>query len=456
MAHFRKPLRRVGTLHELPLIDVRALIDLLLSASFSRDASVDLRIVNKAGVSQCGLKVSRFAAVLEYNAANAYVELSPLPEGGGEWSFHALRMAQPDQDPLPLETDGRPDSHVAALPPDLQPDEPWLAVARHDGRICAEPAEVSHPSQSAALEVRDAPPSGSYLVPQHPPRLAEAACIVDADRRRTTVQQALQGMLDSNVGDTDEEWEFLIQMLLSTDDLPASSVDVLVGLTTIPRLLVRCLFRVDSVPRQRLWHLERELPFSWLLVKREIWWQESKIAFDVVREALEKAGQDDAAEMALDAVSSILAEGARSNAGLKTVGVDTALRLAAGRLTQELAEERRVARDEAISSQIKLRNSLDDWPSGDGRKQWEREIRHEKVLSKLWQDPKELPHRQPLFDTPIAAACYSLLAVEPTRRAVYLVRRMRTHDQEWFDLAYGAAWTRLAVALDQVGGKHEH
>ena len=443
VAHFRKLLRRVGALHELPLIDARALIELLLSASSSSDAHVDLRIVNAAGESQCTLKVSRFAAVLEYSADNAYVELSPAPEGSGEWSFHALPMARPDEDPLTLETGDRPDSSIAALPPDLRFDEPWLAIARHDGRICARPAEISHLPRSAAPELRDAPP----------PRLAEAARVIAPDQRRTAVQQALQAVLDGGVDDMDEEWEFLTQMLLFTSDLPASSVDVLVGLTKTPRLLVRCLFRVDSVPRQRLWRLENELPFSWLLVKRDVWWQESKAAFDVVREALDNAGQDDAAETARDHVSSVLAEGGQSNAGLRTVGFDTALRLAGGRLTQEFVDEKRAAQDAVTSAQIVLRNDLEDWPLGDGRDQWAAAIGSKGVLSKLWGNLGAESRRQPLFDTPVAAACYSLLAPEPTRRAIYLVRRMRTHDQEWFDLAYGAAWARLAVALDGIEGK---
>ena len=441
VAHFRKPLRRVGdALHELPLIDARALIDLLLSASPSSDARVDLRVVNKAGEPQCQLQVSRFAAVLEHDATNAFVELSPPPEGSGEWSFHALPIARPDQDPLTLDTGDRPDSRIAALP-DLRPDGPWLVIARRDGRVCAQPAEVSQPPRSTKLEVRDSPPL----------RLEEAARITEPTRRRAAVQLALQEMLDGGVDDMDEEWEFLMQTLVSTDDLPPSSVDVLVGLTRIPRLLVRGLFRVDSVPRQRLWRIDRELPFSWPLVKRHVWRQEARAAFNSFQEALEDAGQDDATQTAREHISSTLAEGVQDNAGLKIVGFDAALHLAGGRLTHEFEKERKQARDEAISSQIILRNGLDDWPAGDGRTQWTKEIGYASVLNALWQEA--LAHQHPLLDTPVAAACYSLLPPEPTRRAVYLVRRMRTHDQEWFDIAYGAAWTRLAVALDGINAK---
>ena len=438
VAHFRQPLRRVHALHELPLIDVRALIELLLSASSSHDARVNLRVVNGAGESQCRLTVARFAAALEHDPANAYVELSPPPAGSGEWSFQALPIARPDDEPLQLETHGRRASHAAL--PEHRYDEPYLAIARHDGRICAQPIEVSPPPRSAATEARDSPP----------PRLPDAARVTDPDQRRTAVQQALRGMLEDGVDDIEEEWEFLTNTLLATVDLPASSVDVLVGLSETPRLLVRCLFRVDSVPRQRLWRIEQELPFSWLLVKRQIWRQESKAAFDVVRRTLEGVGQDDAAETALDHVSSILEEGWRSNTGLRPAGLDAALGLANGRLPETFAAQQQAARDQAKSQQIVLRNDRDDWPLGDGRRQWTEEI-GEKALSALWQNADELGHRQPLFDTPVAAAFCSLVPrTAPTPRAIYLVRRIRTHDPEWFDLAYAAAWTGLAVRQDQL------
>ena len=447
VAHFRKPLRRRGALNELPLVDTAELIELLLSASSSSHAHVELRIVNGAGQSQCELTVSRFAAALQHNAADAFVEMSPPPEDGSSWSFHALSVAHPGRDPVTLETGGKPDSQIAALPLDLRLDEPWLAIAKRDGRVAAQPAHLFRP-RSVATEVRDTPA---------PLTLAEAAKVTQLDQRRSAVQRALQRMIE--VGEEDdmgEEWEFLTDTLLATADLPASSVDVLVGLTKTPRLLVRCLFRLDSVPRRRLWHLERELPFSWLLVKRDVWWQESKAYFDVVRDALLEAGQDDAEETALGHVRAALAAGTQSNAGLEPVAYDLALRLSDAKLSPEFVAEKQQARDAVTSPQIILRNSLDDWPAGDGRTQWTEEIGYASVLKEFWQDANQLGHRQPLFDTPVAAACYSLLAPEPTRRAVYLVRRMRTHDQDWFDLAYGAAWARLAVLLDGIKGKHDH
>ena len=48
VAHFRRPLSKSGVKHELALIDVRPMIDLMLAASSSSEASVDLRIVDRS------------------------------------------------------------------------------------------------------------------------------------------------------------------------------------------------------------------------------------------------------------------------------------------------------------------------------------------------------------------------------------------------------------------------
>ena len=431
VAHFRRLLRRTGSVHELSLIDVRTLIESLLSASSSSDAYVALRIVNGAGESQCDLKVAQFATEIAYVAANAYVELSSPPAERGALSFQAIPMARPDDDPLTLATDG----HIAALPPDFHYEEPWLAVARHDGRICARPKEVSRPPRAGMREISDSPL----------PRLAEAARVTDPERRRVIVASALQRMAEDDAGDVEQEWEFLTNTILSTDDLPASAVDVLVGLTKAPRLLVRSLFRMDSMPRQRLWRLEEQLPFSWLLVKRSIWWKETAAAVEAVLSSLGDVEKDAVREVAIDHIGLVLAEGVANNAGLSTVATDISGRLRGEQMSQEYAEEKRQAIKMAMSNQIILRTDLDDWPQGDGRMEWIEEIGHPKVLGPMWLDPDELRYRQPLFDTPVAAAFYAVGHVGPSRRAIYLVRRMRMHDPKWFDLVYGAAWATLAT-----------
>ena len=65
----------------------------------------------------------------------------------------------------------------------------------------------------------------------------------------------------------------------------------------------------------------------------------------------------------------------------------------------------------------------------------------------MWQDPDEPPIRQPIFDTPIAAAWCCFLS-RPTNRTVFLVKHIRAHDSDWFDLAYSTAWFWIARKQD--------
>ena len=108
-------------------------------------------------------------------------------------------------------------------------------------------------------------------------------------------------------------------------------------------------------------------------------------------------------------------------------------------------------RDHQTTELINLRASLDDWPEGDGRREWIQELAQGEVLDQLrmWQQPDEHRARQPIFDTPVAAA-WCCFAAQPTDRATFLVKRIRAHDTEWFDIAYSAAWFRLARMVDDL------
>ena len=96
-----------------------------------------------------------------------------------------------------------------------------------------------------------------------------------------------------------------------------------------------------------------------------------------------------------------------------------------------------------------MRASLDDWPEGDGRNEWEQELERGEALGRMWQHPNEHRARQPIFDTPVAAA-WCCFAARPTERATFLVKRIRAHDPDWFDVAYRAAWFRLARMADDL------
>ena len=442
VAHFRLPLRKSGVTHELPLIDSRPMIQLLLASSSSGEASVALRIVDGFQHEHGSVRVNRFAATLEYDHSMVFVN-APLTPDGDEpaATFEALPIARPDTDPVLLDVFNPADApHGAVLPQDLNINEPWLVVARHDDRVCVRPVVIGgRSSESVNLSTSDA----------EVPRLCEAVSLRDWNSRIRAIAAAMDAMLDAeDTHRVEEEWDFLTDALLRAEGLPATSLNLLKVLVEKPNLLVRCMFRLESAPRQLLWRLEDELPFSWLLIQREVWWTEARQAFERLRGQL--AEMPDGDQIASDHVYSIFTEGAHQLRGLYTVACDIGFRLKGGRIPDLIVEEARKKRDDKTQEQLNLRYSMDDWPTGDGRSEWAEELEQGELLNKLaiWQHEGDFRERQPIFDTPVAAA-WCCFHSKPTDRMIFLVKRIRTHDPEWFDLAYEAAWFQFALMQDK-------
>ena len=444
VAYFRRPLLKSGVTHELPLIDVRPRIDLLLSASSSSDARVDLRIVDRFQKCHDTAQVSRFAATLECEPDRSRVSVSPTMVDDPVPTFEATPLARPGDEPVQLDPIGPVNAPSGAiLPHDLNLDEPWLVVMRHDERVRVRPVRIDEPIGPGAC---------SGLASSESPRLADSLSIANRELRTEKIAAVMDDMLtagDSEPGE--EEWSFLTDSLLRAEGLPATALDLCRVLVTKPRLLVRSLFRLESAPRQLLWQLDRELPFSWLLIRRKVWWSEAKQAFDRLREQLVDVIDGDHDRIAREHVEKILDEGADRLPALDTVCTDVATRLEGGRLSDDFFEKLREEWNRQTTEQIRLRASLDDWPRGYGRREWTQELERGDLLDRLdmWQDPDEHSARQPIFDTPIAAAWCCFLS-KPTDRTVFLVKHIRAHDPEWFDMAYSTAWFRLARILDDI------
>ena len=446
VAHFRRSLGRSGVKHELALIDVRPMIDLMLAASSSSEASVDLRIVDRSQREHGATRVHRFATALEHDPDMVFFSLSPIHREEVPTTFEALRIARPSLEPVPLDVIGPADaSHRAVLPRDLDLKATRLLVVARNDRVRIRPIAIGgKPSPSDIVDgVRDT----------EAPRLHQAMNLVDPDSRESAIAEAMDELLEhEDMERSEEEWAFLTDSLLCMEDLPASASDLFKVLATKPKLLVRCLFRLESAPRNRLWRLEEELPFSWLLIQRDVWWSEAKQAFERILEQLSGVFDGDREQLARGHVTSILDEGEDRIPALNTVSTDVALRLAGARLSDTSVEEAVVVeRDHRTTELINLRASLDDWPDGDGRREWIQELAQGEVLDQLrmWQQPDEHRARQPIFDTPVAAA-WCCFAAHATERATFLVKRIRAHDPEWFDVAYGAAWFRLARMVDNL------
>ena len=442
VAYFRRPLLKSGVTHELPLIDVRARIDLLLSASASSDARVDLRIVDRFQRCHDTARVGRFAATLECEPDRSRVSISPTMADDFGPTFEAMPLARPGDDPVQLDPIGPVNApNGAVLPHDLNLGEPWLVVMRHNERVRVGPVRIDEPIGPGAC---------SGLGRSGSPRLAEALSIADRDLRAERIASVMDDMLTAGDSEpVEEEWSFLTDSLLRAEGLPATALDLCRELVTKPRLLVRSLFRLESTPRQLLWQLERELPFSWLLIRRDVWWSEAKQAFDRLREQLAGVIDGDHDQVAREHVKNILNEGTDRLPALDTVRKDVAMWLEGGRLSDDFFEERGEKLKRQTTEQIRLRAIQDDWPRGYGRREWTQELEKGELLQRMWQDPDEHPARQPIFDTPIAAAWCCFFS-KPTARTVFLVKHIRAYDPGWFDLAYRTAWYQLAQIEDHI------
>ena len=439
VAHFREKLRKSGVLHELPVSEVRRTIELLLSASSSTDAHVALQIVDPYGMVHESARVSRFLATLECNPQFKLVSVSPVLDGRNTPTFEAYPLIRPGGDPMTLETVGPAVApYGALLPQSLDRAEPWLIVMRHDDQIRVRPCRVGG---SGALSAYAGSIHGKT------PSIAEALAIEDVEQRIQGLGVAMDAMLGKeSTARNEAEWSFLTNSILGTEGLPASVLDLFRVLVTKPKFLVQCLFRLESGPRQHLWRLEDELPFSWLLVRREVWWAEARRTFERFRERLEGV-VDDPERMAREHVTLILSEGAERLPALETVATDVALRLEGASLSKEFVATVQGERDKETPGQIGLRSSLDDWPEGYGREDWADELGT--FPKRLCQHADEHRARQPIFDTPVAAA-WCCFGGRPTERTTFLVKRIRAHDREWFDLVYGVTWFRLAHAQNEL------
>ena len=440
VAHFRRPLRKFGVTHELALIEVRPMIEQMLVASSFAEATVELRIVDRAQRTYASAQVLRFAAAFDHDTSMTFVSVSHALEDCDETTVacEAVPLSRPGDEPVSLSIVSSADVfHGAILPQDLNMNQPWLVVARHDDRVRVRPNTVGGRS-SIFPDVRDT----------ETPQLPEAISIADPELRERNVAAAMDAALDAvDANRVEEEWSFLNDALLCAADIPASAFDVLKVLATRPKLLVRCLFRLEKTHRQLLWNLEHELPFCWLLVDRNIWRTEAKWAFSHLRDELSRAIEGDHDQIARQHICSIIDEGVDRLPALNTVATDIALRLEGSAVSESFVKEVQRNRNDRTSAQVTLRASMDDWPEGYGRREWAQELDPRLDKLPIWQHSDEHRARQPIFDTPVAAA-WCCFFTKPTPRTAFLVKRIRAHDPDWFDLAYSAAWFRFAHLVD--------
>lgn len=439
VVYVRKQLRRSGMRHELALFELSSLLKILLGASASSDAKVVLRITNRSQTTYGQVDIKRFSSSLKQEVClgSTLVKI-PLSEDSIS-ALEAVPLARAVENPVVLPTvKSTNSSWLAILPETLRLDqEPWVVAVPQDDRALVEPVVV-----------------GGRSLSDHPIQdrlsLQDALRLSDSAGRAEKVKSALFDMVDAdNSVQLEEQWELLTELLLSLEGLPSTVGDLVTTLSLFPRLLVRSLFWMEENIRRRLWRLDEELPFSWLLICRKTWREEVLSAHKTLFADLGRTETAD--RLARERVLSVLNEGVAKARALETVKSDIELALNGEELREVHEIAAREERDRKTQNHVNMCVRLDDWPTGDGRREWENELERGEMLSQLrmWQSEPVHRKRQPTFDTPVAAAWCCFFS-KPTERTLFLVKRMRAHNPQWFDLAYKAAWFKLARTEDRL------
>lgn len=280
------------------------------------------------------------------------------------------------------------------------------------------------------------------------PRSLSAALALGASERAEAIEATLVRMVADEGESLETDWVFLNEMLLCLDGVPPSASDLVSALPRCPQALVRCLFRADPTLRTRIWQLDNELPFSWLLIKREVWRHEVRATLAAMCRELGGIVVDPERH-ASQHVLSVLEEGSRHIGALDTLVADIGAMLEGGELSRTFELMVREERDRQRQQHVQRSASGDSWPPGYTRQDWSQVFSEPRMLKLRSWDPESDRRRQPTFDTPIAAA-WCCFASKPTPQTPFLVKRMRAHEPNWFDIAYRAAWYELANIQDRA------
>ena len=240
--------------------------------------------------------------------------------------------------------------------------------------------------------------------------------------------------------------------------LPATTFDALDCLPDNPAALVRLLLRTpQEEARVRIWRLEHELPFTWLLVPVQVWVEEMTGTHRAIRKELEDVGvfaPKEVRQRADERLTQVAAEAARFCRGLTLLGhfADDATsdrrivpRVSATAPPRGAFDE--LYRDPEGPYQVLLRAGSDfRWPAGPDRDDWVAEIAllaESPWKDAVWKDCEGVGCRRPLTDAPFGAAFAAASGARVSRRLVHATKLLRSRAPEWFDAAYGAALARI-------------
>ena len=445
-AYFDVALPKIGDgVSELPLVQVHDALESLFAVTKLLDARIDLELIS-GGITGERTLVRRFACDVKVSDASiCSVPARCVPEGAPV-TFEAFSLETPGLGRTPLEPAGDDGAEGGwKIPESAFRQQTRVVLARSGDQYFARP--FVDPNDRAPLDAAEAR------------SLADASSIPDMEARIAAMRRILQEMVD---GDSDENWEYLADLLDVGRGLPATTFDALDCLSGNPAALVRLLLRTPrEEARARIWRLEHELPFTWLLVPVQVWREEMSATHRAIRTELEGVAvfaTDEVRQRADERLLQVAAEATRFCQGLIPLEY----------FAEEAISDRHVAYQASTTPSLReafdglygaegpyqalLRDSDFRWPKGPDRDEWAAEIallRESPGKDAVWADCQRVGFRRPLTDAPIGAAFAASEGARVSRRLVHATKLLRSHAPEWFDAAYVAALGRiLGVDLD--------
>ena len=447
-AHFDVALQKLGDgVSELPLVVVHDALQSLFAATKLLDARIHLELTS-GGFAEGRTVVRRFACGVEVSEEALFSVPARCIPDGAPVSFEAFSLEAPGLGRTPLEpADNDGEAAGWKIPDAALRRQTRIVLARSGDQYFARPfIDPSDQVPLDAAEVRS---------------LAQASAITNMENRIGAMRRILQDMVE---GGGEENWEYLADLLDVSRGLPATTFDALDCLSDNPAALVRLLLRTpQEEARARIWRLEHELPFTWLLVPVQVWVEEMTGTHRAIRKELEDVGvfaPKEVRQRADERLTQVAAEAARFCRGLTPPGhfADdvtsdrrTVLQVSATAPPRGAFDE--LYRNPEGPYQVLLRAGSDfRWPAGPDRDNWVAEIpllAESPWKDAVWADCERVESRRPLTDAPFGAAFAAASGVRVSRRLVHATKLLRSHAPEWFDAAYGAALARIfGVNLD--------
>lgn len=262
---------RYTGIREIRLFELIPAIQQMLSCHTGLDHFVRLEI-NHAYQTHARLRIGRYSTSIRPDSQKTKLTLSDggrdlIPDRSeAEGLLLALPLAEPDQDPvrLPLHFSEQvfTGSWLVELPAGIV--GPWLMYPRVDSAFQSRPTIVS----SIATDI------SKPLTP-----LKKALCEADAVQRMSLLRQALRDMA---INPKNEDWQTLERLLDHVHQLPLASLDICQALICEPQALAMATLRLDDFSSRFAERLPSELPFEWLLITPDDWFN----VFEILRREL--------------------------------------------------------------------------------------------------------------------------------------------------------------------------